>query len=304
MKNKLAKLIEVLPWLCANPGISADVAAKHFQITKSELIQLLQLAVVTGPGQGGGELVDIDFEDEESLFVSDAKGLQRPIQLSGQQAIQVIAGLHYLLQLPGLVNREDLVSLITKLQNSFRIDNSPIEVMDDPRLKEISEVLSKAISAQSNVKIDYANVNTGAISAREIEPKEIVINDDQFFLTAWCLKSEDYRLFRLDRIMNIQDSKTTQQLRSSASPLSSKGPIEVTLICSKRMTLEFDPEIVLSKRIVQDDLIELVIGVHDLNWIAGEILASAGEIRGQSPRELLQLVNERIDNWHILNKSA
>jgi hypothetical protein len=70
------------------------------------------------------------------------------------------------------------------------------------------------------------------------------------------------------------------------------------------MALEFDPQIVLSKRIVLDELIELVIGVHDLNWIAGEILASAGEIRGQSPRELLQLVNERIDNWHILNKSA
>jgi hypothetical protein len=70
------------------------------------------------------------------------------------------------------------------------------------------------------------------------------------------------------------------------------------------MALEFDPQIVLSKRIVLDELIELVIGVHDLNWISGEILASAGEIRGQSPRELLQLVNERIDNWHILNKSA
>jgi hypothetical protein len=127
--------------------------------------------------QGGGELVDIDFEDEDSLFVSDAKGLQRPIQLSGQQAIQVIAGLHYLLQLPGLVDREDLISLITKLQNSFRIDNSPIEVMDNPRLKEISEVINTAISAKSNVSIDYANVNTGSISSREIEPKDIIINN-------------------------------------------------------------------------------------------------------------------------------
>ena len=45
----------------------------HFGITDKYALEFIGQLVVTGPSQDGGGLVDIDFEDAESIFVSDAK---------------------------------------------------------------------------------------------------------------------------------------------------------------------------------------------------------------------------------------
>ena len=88
MKNALANLVEILPWISNNQGVSAAEVAAHFNIRKTDVLDLLQVAVFTGPGQGGGELVDIDFYDEDSLHVMDAKGLDEISQLEKKKAME------------------------------------------------------------------------------------------------------------------------------------------------------------------------------------------------------------------------
>jgi proteasome accessory factor C len=301
MKNGLAKLIEVLPWLCANPGVSAKETANQFGLSQKELLDLLQLAVVTGPGQGGGELVDIDFEDEDSLCVLDAKGLERPIQFTVETSMQIIGGLNYLMQLPGAINSSELESLLLKLQSAFKVDNQPIEIVPNDEAKILIQVTNQAISENKCLEIEYVSVSTGQVSRRTIEPKLLIAGNDQIHLKAWCNAALDFRLFRLDRIKEFKLIERPQHEREIPQETPLQGVITVELDCINYLAIEFDPRIIKASNPTSDGRTLLTIGVHDLNWIAGEILASEGRIKAVSPPELIDLLNLKIANWRALN---
>ena len=77
MANDLELLIRLLPWLVANNGAALSEVSEHFAISEKHALELISQLVVTGPSQAGGGLVDIDFEDADSIFVTDAKALDR-----------------------------------------------------------------------------------------------------------------------------------------------------------------------------------------------------------------------------------
>lgn len=301
MKNKLALLIEILPWLTMNPGVSAKECAQHFAISEKQLIDLLQLAVFTGPGQGGGELVDIDFEDAESIFVSDAKGLARPIKLSPAQAIQVIGGLHSLIQLSGVVQTQDLVNLLTKVQNTLHIKSTPLEIVENDLSEEIASVISEAIIENKALEITYTSATTGNQSTRIVEPKSIVVSDNRKYLNAWCHAAIAFRQFRIDLIREIKLLDRTQVGRSEVEGLS-KDPIQVVLSATKSAALEFDGKIVSELINLDNDLVQITVAVHSLEWIAREILASRGQIRAIAPKQLVELINEKVSKWREHNQ--
>lgn len=304
MKNGLVKLIEILPWLCANPGSSAKDTAENFGISQKELLDLLQLAVVTGPGQAGGELVDIDFEDEESLFVFDAKGLERPVQFSAETSIKIVGGLHLLLQLPGVVDTANLENLMVKLQSAFHIENQPIEIDVSERISQITSIIVNAIATRKCLHIEYAAINSNEISKRVVEPKKLITNNNSVHLKAWCCAALDFRLFRIDRINNIELLDRPQEDRNLVQDDVLMGPVEVTLDCINYIAAEFDSRIVKDLKQNANGRVELTIGIHDLGWIASEILASNGKIRAIAPVELVKLVSDRVAIWQELNTSA
>ncbi|MDX6274792.1 MAG: proteasome accessory factor, partial [Frankiales bacterium] len=58
--NRLARLLAMLPWLTAHPGVTWADAAQEFGISESQLVDDLQLLFVCGlPGYLPGDLIDI-----------------------------------------------------------------------------------------------------------------------------------------------------------------------------------------------------------------------------------------------------
>jgi len=155
MANDLELLIEMLPWMVANNGASLNQVATHFGITDKYSHELIGQLVVTGPSQDGGGLVDIDFEDAESIFVSDAKSLDRPIKFSSLEATTLLGGLHYLEQFPSLASSEIVAGLISKIQSLLPSIESPISVITSPASNTIHEVLTAGISNNRAVAISY-----------------------------------------------------------------------------------------------------------------------------------------------------
>lgn len=301
MKNKLAVLIDLLPWLTLNPGVSAVEVAKHFNISTSEVMELLQLAVFTGPGQYGGELVDIDFEDEQSLYVADAKGLDRPIRFTQEQAYQIIAGLNYLIQLPGLIDPKELDQLLSKLMHLFNIDQPPIEQSSNANESDILSVLGKAIADSVAVQITYSSGNLGKLTRRKIDPKTIVIEQGHKYVKAWCHAAIAVRLFRLDRISEIQIT-TDQQIQTQLFTESEEKPHqEVKLLVTKKALLELNSDHVIDIKQKGVDEYSITLRVHDLNWIAREILAGQGAIKPLEPIELIELIKQKVQMWKKLN---
>jgi predicted DNA-binding transcriptional regulator YafY len=261
------------------------------------------VATFTGPGQGGGELVDIDLYDEESLFVADAKGLDRPIRFDLNTGLEILSGLHYLIQLPGVVDTTALEQFIAKLQKAFGVNAIPFEVSNSESIDQIAISLAKAINQDEAVEIEYAAGNTGRFTTRVIEPKKITISEDVRYVVAYCHAALAERTFRLDRIKNLVF--TNRKANSDTNPQTStgleSGQIDVTIECSNPAVLEFHPRIIKSKRAVTETTVELVIAVHDLEWIIREILASGGQIKPVAPSELARRIKEKISTWQALN---
>lgn len=302
MKNKLALLIDLLPWLALNPGVSATETAKHFNISVTQVMELLQLAVFTGPGQYGGELVDIDFEDEESLFVTDAKGLERPIKFTQAQAYQIVAGLNYLIQLPGLIDRKELDLLLSKFMSAFNIELAPIEQSSDLIEADVLDALGTAIAGELCVQITYSSGNAGSLSNRKIDPKSIVIENENKYVKAWCHAALGVRLFRIDRISQIE-ILNEKQIESDQVTIDDKLPeIEVKLLATKKAFFDLNPLHIVDKKSEGSDNLIVTLRVHDLNWIAREVLASGGTIKPLEPIELVELTKQKIQMWQELNK--
>lgn len=301
IRNKLATLIEILPWLSQNPGASVSQTAEHFQISESDLLSLLQLAVLTGPGQAGGELIDIDFEDTDSLFVLDAKGLDRPVNFSIETTMALVGGLQYLMQIPGMLDQVALQSLLAKLQKTLELSEQVIEVVSDEIVTSHLAQLTKSIREQKCLEITYVSPNNGRISKRIIEPKSVLVSSGYNYVSAWCNAAIDFRLFRVDRIQEIVLLDRSQAKQEDPTDPDFVGAIEVRLICDRLSALDFDKRMIKSSTELSETEVELVIGVHDLNWLAGEILASGGSLRPVNVPELTEIIRDKIKNWQELN---
>ncbi len=63
--------------------------------------------------------------------------------------------------------------------------------------------LARAVEAQRRVQLHYADRN-GAITERAVRPLALFGLAGAEVLIAWCEQREDFRVFRLDRILDLR----------------------------------------------------------------------------------------------------
>jgi len=233
MANDLELLIKLLPWLVANNGSSLSEVAKHFGITEKYALGLIGQLVVTGPSQAGGGLVDIDFEDQDSIFVSDAKALDRPVKLSEFEAASLLGGLHYLEQFPNVVDSEVIAGLMRRIQQALPNVDSPINVVAAPIAENIRTVLNEAISSGLSVEIKYAGITKDDVSVRVVDPVSTYSQEDFMYLKSWCRNSQAWRNFRLDRILEAKLGSDSVNIPADDVPSEAKREYLATIELDK-----------------------------------------------------------------------
>ena len=297
MANDLEVLIEMLPWLVANNGASLSEVATHFEITDKYALELIGQLVVTGPSQDGGGLVDIDFEDAESIFVSDAKSLDRPVKLSSFEATTLLGGLHYLEQFPALANPEIVAGLISKIQTLLPSLESPISVITPPVSSTISEVIASCISNGHAVQISYGAVTKDDVSERTVDPLRIYIRDDFTYLQAWCRSSSAWRNFRLDRIMSAIESAEEIAIPDQQVELEASRDYLATIELDKAYYGQLDQVDIISFKEYMWHAVEVQFKVYSRDWLISMILASGGRMRAIGPPDLIAGLVERAKGW-------
>lgn len=83
----------------------------------------------------------------------------------------------------------------------------------DPRYKAFSEEIRSAIRKKQILEIDYQREDK-EFSNRRIQPLGLVFWGRVWTVIAWCELRNAYRMFRLDRIINL--AETTEQFTLSA----------------------------------------------------------------------------------------
>lgn len=297
MANDLELLIKLLPWLVANNGASLTEIANHFEVSEKHALELICQLVVTGPSQGGGGLVDIDFEDADSIFVTDAKSLDRPVKLSEFEASTLLGGLHYLEQFPNLVDVQIVSGLISKIQQALPNVDSPINVVAAPVAAEVRSIITQAIEGGWSVDITYAGITKDDVSIRTIDPVSTHSQDDFVYLKSWCRNSQAWRSFRLDRILTAELGTEPIDIPQSDESTDAKRDYMAAIELDKAYYGQLDQVDIVSFKEYMWHAVEVELKVYSRDWLVSMILASGGRVKAIRPPDLIEAIVERARGW-------
>jgi proteasome accessory factor C len=206
---QLARLLSLIPWLQARPGVTKTEAAAAFGISTAQLERDLRLAFTCElPGQPD-VFIDIDYLDSDRVSVIDASSIDRPLRLRPDEAVALLVGLRALAAVPGLQDRAALDSALAKLEDAAGLavdptnpdrvagrDEAPAAGGTGP-----GAALRDALSRHRRLRLTYWVPSRDEVGEREVDPIRVVSVEDVAYLEGYCYASEAVRTFRFDRIV-------------------------------------------------------------------------------------------------------
>ena len=199
LTTRLVRLLNMVPYFVARPGISKAQAAAELGVTAAQLqVDLEQLVVCGLPGYGPGDLIDLTFY-EENIDVFATAGVDRPLRLTSPEATAVVMALRALVDMPGVVDPRAARSAIAKIEAAAGAAARPDadEATDDT---SAATVVREAVARHRALDIDYYAASRDTVTHRVVDPIRVVLIGNHSYLEAWCRESEGVRLFRFDRI--------------------------------------------------------------------------------------------------------
>lgn len=203
-EERLPRLLALVPYLQARPGISVAQAAADFGVTDAQLRRDLTLLWMCGlPGHGPGDLIDLSFEGESVSVVFDA-GMSRPLRLTPEEALALVVALRTLAETPGLADTDAVQRALAKVESvasgAVADDTVAVELDHSERLLP---VLQRAVDDGKALRLRYYSAGRDETTERTIDPVRILEADRRTYVEAWCRQVEGMRMFRVDRIENV-----------------------------------------------------------------------------------------------------
>jgi proteasome accessory factor C len=296
--TRLARLLAMLPWLKAHPGVSWTEAAEAFSISEGELLKDLELLWVCGlPGYSPGDLIDINFEGGTIHVIEDA-GLSRPLRLNPDEATALVVALRTLADLPGLRDSTALQGALAKLERAAGDAAAANVRVDVDAESDVMEAVQSALSERRRVHLRYYVPARDETTERDVEPMRLLLVDGRAYLEGWCRAVEAVRLFRLDRVEDIAVLAEPSVLPPEAAPRDLEGGLyqpaaddptaELLLGPSARWIADYYPT--ESTEEAADGELRVRLRVSDDGWLRRLVLRSGGAARVLAPDELVTAV--------------
>lgn len=200
--DRLARLLNLVPYLLARPGIRISEAASDLGVSEEQLRDDLELLWVCGvPGYGPGDLIDMSFDGDRVTVTYDA-GIDRPLRLNPDEATALVVALRMLLETPGVSDRDAIERALTKIEQATVLDAPPVAVRlpgDDDRLATLRAMVSR----EHALMISYYSAARDVTSERIVDPMRLLAVSGRSYLEAWCRQAQGVRMFRVDRIDSL-----------------------------------------------------------------------------------------------------
>ena len=202
--DRLARLLNLVPYLLARPGIPVAEAAADLGVSERQLREDLELLWVCGlPGYGPGDLIDMAFDGDRVTITYDA-GIDRPLRLTQDEALALVVALRMLAQVPGRA-RTGTRSSGRWRRSSRRPATRPPGCRWRRALPGAGDGAAGraagrgAAPARAAADVLHRRPGTRSPSGSSTRCGCCVVGG-RAYLEAWCRRAEAVRLFRVDRI--------------------------------------------------------------------------------------------------------
>ena len=285
------RLLDLVPYIVAHPGISITELAKEFSISRDEVLKDLNLLFLCGlPGYTPLELIDISF-DEESVVIRDPQNLAAPRNLNESEALIARIALAALEESTPKTSAAypQIIALREKIAKAFSssIPASAITFTLDKERATL-EAIEGAIKQELDLEITYNNVTKDSSSRRSITPISIIAEDKRTLVSAYCHSAKGLRTFNLAQISDV--STKERIARTDLERLEdSRGSSAEVIIKSEDSS--FLSENASSLKELSN--FRYQIDIFQPEWIVRSVLAGADSLELAKPLELRAEIAER-----------
>ena len=312
LSGRLARLLNLVPYFIANPGISAAAASAELGVTSKQLMDdLNQLWMCGLPGYGPGDLIDLSFS-EESIEVTFSAGIDRPLRLTSTEATALLVALRSIVEMPGMVDPTAAQGAMAKIESaagaaavaqSVRTDADHSSrdpgpaVVEDPAAATVRHALARSRA----LRLVYYSASRDAMSERVVDPIRMVLVDNPSYLQAWCRTAEGVRLFRFDRIDVA--TELDEPARPPAAAVEQPAALELfsddpalplaRLKISAPYVWVLDHYPMNQVSLEADGSVEATMRFATLEWMSRLILGFGAGITVLDPPELVASLHER-----------
>ena len=203
---KIDRLVSIIVILLEKERIGAQELADMFEVSLRTIyrdidtINMAGIPVCSVPGVGGGFEIMEKYKIDKKFF-------------STADLSTILMGLS---NLPTVIRGDELANAIAKVKsfipadrandielkaNQIYVDLSPW--MGNRNIQSYLEVIKTALQESRLLSFDYSD-RYGNKTARTAEPYQLVLKDSNWYWQGYCLIRNDFRLFKISRISNLQ----------------------------------------------------------------------------------------------------
>lgn len=203
---KVDRLVSIIMILLDKERIGAQELADMFEVSPRTIyrdidaINMAGIPVRGASGVGGGFEIMQKYKVDNMVFsASDLSALLMGLfslsnMVRGDELVHAIAKVKSFIP-------ADRVKDIELKVNQICIDLSPW--MGNNNIQPYLEIIKAALQKNKLLSFEYI-AHHGNKTARTVEPYQLVLKSSHWYLQGYCHKRNDFRLFKLSRMSNLQ----------------------------------------------------------------------------------------------------
>ncbi|MCV7192948.1 helix-turn-helix transcriptional regulator [Mycolicibacterium brumae] len=294
---RLVRLLNMVPYLKANPGVSFTQAARDLGVSKEQLTADLEQLTYCGlPGSGGGDTIDIWYYGGLTINLRESQGMDHPLRLTSSEATTLLLALSALAEVPGLTDPAATRSALAKIEAAAGVAGG--QGGDAGEETSAVAAVRAAVRDSRALAIEYYSASRDTLSGRVVDPIRLLLIDNRSYLEAWCRSSEGVRMFRFDRIQHarvLDEPSAPPEPTMTAEPdtgLFDADPslpsATLRIAPASAWMLEYYPMRLLAEH--PDGHLDAAITYASQDWLVRLLLGFGGTVSVLAPEGLAEAV--------------
>ncbi len=218
---KIDRLVSMILVLLGRERIGAQELADMFEVSPRTIyrdvdtINLAGIPVRSTSGAGGGFEIMKEYKMDKKVFTSDDLSTLLTGLSSISGTIRADELTHAFAKIRSIIPAEKAEAIELKA-NQICIDLSPW--MGNSSIQPYLKIIREALQENRMLSFCYAG-RKGTIIARTVQPCQLVLKSNHWYLHAFCRMRKDYRLFKLSRMTDLQLQEETFVAKEHMRPV-------------------------------------------------------------------------------------
>ena len=295
-----SRLFKIVYHLLDKGRATASELAEKFEVSVRTIYRDIDalsgagIPIYAEAGRNGGIYLMNDFVMDKAVLTEEEKR-------------EILTALHSINSTSNIDNSQ----ILQKLSAIFNVGSESWLEVDFSRWGNNGtdnakfELLKSAVIHQRCVKITYAN-SYGMISERIVQPLKVLYKSMSWYLKAYCTEKQDYRIFKLTRIITLEmlsdtfDKKSFPELDEMSGQVYSTIALRFAKEISYRVYDEFD-----NSQISTEENGDLIVSVEmpEDEWLIGYLLSFGTQVDIVEPAHLKDIVAKQAKSIYEKYKS-